>query len=134
MGLAEIRGKHGFGLDCDNEGAAAKRRTFERDLKAAKIIPARKGVLPTVRKNFVVVFDDKDDVKSGLHTVEGRRSLQAAADYEIGFKAARATQKEAAADLERQENKDVPKTRDLGLVWENAQSNELHDFRKGFRM
>lgn len=48
---------------------------FERKLKAAEAVPGRRGVPPTVRELPVVVLHDSDDVKPGLHAVEGMRSL-----------------------------------------------------------
>lgn len=63
-----------------------------------------------------MVLDDKGDVYSGSHAVEGRRSSQASY-FDAGSKAAGTAPNEAVAEPEGQENKDVTDTRDLNLVW-----------------
>lgn len=88
-----------------------------------KAAPSRMKTLPTLRATFVVVLDDEDDVESGLHAVEGRRSSQAIAAFKAGFKTAGATPKGTVANPERPGSKNVPQSRDLGLVSEDGQSN-----------
>lgn len=56
-----------------------------------------------------MVLNNDSDVKSGSEAANGRKSLQAVADFEAGFQAAGATPKEAVLDPEGQRNTDVHK-------------------------
>lgn len=57
--------------------------------------------------------------------------MQEATDFEEGFKTAGAETKDMVANLRRQGTKVVPKTRDIGLVGEGGQSEELNDLIQG---
>lgn len=86
-----------------------------------------------MKETSFVVLDFEDNVNSGLYTVKGRRLLQATADFEVGWKSASMALKEAIADLEAQGNKDVRDNRDLGLMGEGGQSDELCNFIQGLQ-
>lgn len=100
---------------------------LERELKAAEAAPVRKGVRPNLRKTFVLMPNDEENVKSDSPVAEGKRSLQATADFEKSCNATGVTAKKVDADPEGQWTKDVPETRDLGLVGEVGQSEKLRD-------
>lgn len=79
-------------------------------MKGAEAALVPKGALITVGDSSVVVLDDESDTNLGPHIVDGRRSLQAAADFEVGFMGAGTTTKGAAARPEEQQNQDLPNT------------------------
>lgn len=101
---------------------------FEREVKAEKAALVRKGAVLTVEKTFAVKLDDEDDIISGPRAVEGRSSLQAAADLEPGFEGAGTASKRAVDDQEGQRNKSIPDIRYLGLVAKSGLSDKALDF------
>lgn len=62
-----------------------------------------------MRETSVVVLSDEDDVCSGLHAEEGRRSSQTTTNFEACFKATGASLKEAVVDPEDKKTRTCPK-------------------------
>lgn len=89
------------------------------------------GARSIVRKTSVLDLDDEDGVKSGSPAAARRRPSRATADFEAGYKTASAAPKEAAVDPEEPGTKDVLRSRDLGLVANCGQFEELSDFMHG---
>lgn len=72
----------------------------------------REEAVPTVGETFVLVLDDKDDIISGPHSVDKRRTSYSAANFDAGLKNAGTTPKEVVANLEEHEIRDVLDTQD----------------------
>lgn len=65
--------------------------------------------------------------------MKGKRSSQATADFEGGFKSAGTTPKEAAADAIGQGGRNFRGTRDLGSIVDGGQFYELRYFMQDVR-
>lgn len=94
-------------------------------LKAPETASLQKDVLPTVRNNFVVVLNEEHNGDLGLTIVERRQYFQETADFEASFRITGAAPREAVADLEGQVNNSALDTKDLGLVGQGGQSDEM---------
>lgn len=131
MYFPDSEGRLGLDLMVIQKERQQQKFSFERQLKTAEAAPVRRVVRSNCTETSVVVLDKEEDVKSGSLAARGRTSSKETADFEADFKALVVALKEIVAYLENQWTKDVPEARELGLVGEDVQSEELRDFMQG---
>lgn len=83
--MQNIEGRMGPDLKVILKGRQQQKWAIEGELKASKAALLWKGTLSTESETSVGVLEDKDDIKSGSHTVQRERFSQATGDFDTGL-------------------------------------------------